>query len=155
MTVNKRKKNSRHRGSWSHGWGAKKRHRGAGNRGGRGMAGTGKRGDAKKPSIWKERYFGKHGFISIQRKNIVGKNIGDIERNLEKLLAKKLVSKESDHYLIDSKKIGFNKLLGKGKIKIKFKVDVPYASKKAIEAVKNAGGVVSCEKKESEQKKEV
>ena len=50
---NKRSKNSRQRGSKTHGWGAMKKHRGAGHRGGRGAAGSGKRGDAKKPSIWR------------------------------------------------------------------------------------------------------
>jgi len=40
MTVNKRKKMSRLRGSHTHGWGAKKKHRGKGNKGGAGMAGT-------------------------------------------------------------------------------------------------------------------
>ena len=64
MTVNKRKKNSRQRGSQTHGWGAKKKHRSFGNRGGKGMAGSGKRADSKKPSLWKERYFGKIGFKS-------------------------------------------------------------------------------------------
>jgi len=145
MVVNKRKKNSRQRGSWTHGWGEKKKHRGSGNRGGSGMAGTGKRADSKKPSIWKERYFGKHGFVSRKKDKIVERNIGDIEMHTEKLLAQKLISKEGDHYVVDSKKLGFNKLLGRGKISKKFKIDVPYASKKAIEVVKKAGGTVSCE----------
>ena len=62
MVVRKRKKNSRQHGSTTHGWGAMKKHRGAGNRGGRGLAGTGKRADQMKPLHWKERYFGKLGF---------------------------------------------------------------------------------------------
>ncbi len=158
MTVNNRKKNSRQRGSWTHGWGEKKKHRGAGNRGGRGMAGTGKRGDAKKPSIWTTRYFGKMGFVNHQQEKIVSQNIGYIERQIEKLASQKLVSKEGDHYIIDSKKLGFNKLLGKGKITKKFKIDVPYASKKAIAIVEKAGGKVNCTKKKAkgkEKKEEV
>ena len=63
MTVNKRTKSSRDRGSKTHGCGSMKKRRGAGNRGGRGMAGTGKRADQNKPSIWKnKKYFGKYGF---------------------------------------------------------------------------------------------
>ena len=54
MTVNRRKKVVKQRGSHTHGWGSKKKHRGAGNRGGRGMAGSGKRADQRKPSILKE-----------------------------------------------------------------------------------------------------
>ena len=57
MVHNQRKKNSRHRGSWTHSHGEKKKHRGAGSRGGRGNAGSGKRGDAKKPSYWKIKKF--------------------------------------------------------------------------------------------------
>jgi len=67
----KRKKVTKQRGSKTHGWGAMKKHRGAGNRGGRGMAGTGKRGDAKKPSIQKnKKYFGKYGFKSLKKRKI-------------------------------------------------------------------------------------
>ena len=48
---NKVKKVRKFRGSHTHGYGSKKKHRGAGSRGGRGMAGSGKRADQKKPSI--------------------------------------------------------------------------------------------------------
>ena len=65
MVVNKRKKNSRQRGSTTHGFGSKKKHRGHGSRGGSGLAGTGKRADAKKPSFWHDtEYFGGHGFVN-------------------------------------------------------------------------------------------
>ncbi len=144
MTVNKRKKNSRQRGSFTHGWGEKKKHRGAGNRGGRGLAGTGKRGDAKKPSIWKNRYFGKHGFKTKNNEAIISKNTGYFETNIEKLASKNLVKKEGDAYIIEAERLNFNKLLGRGKLSHKLKINVPSASKKAIEIVKNAGGSISC-----------
>jgi len=58
MPVNKRKKNSRLKGSHTYGWGSKKKHRKAGNRGGHGMSGTGKRSDHKKTMILKtKRWF--------------------------------------------------------------------------------------------------
>ena len=75
MVVNKRKKNTRMRGNTTHGWGSMKKRRGAGNRGGRGNAGTGKRADQKKPTILKlygNSYFGKHGFKNQRR---VGKKV--------------------------------------------------------------------------------
>ncbi len=152
MTVNKRKKNSRHRGSWTHGWGEKKKHRGAGSRGGRGNAGSGKKGDSKKPSIWKNpSYFGKKGFKSKNFRKFVGQNTGYLEKGLDKLLEKNLISKENDVYSVDSRKLGFNKLLGRGKVKRKFKIEVPFASKKAIQVIKEAGGSVSCEKAEQKE----
>ena len=75
MTVNKRKKISRYRGSMTHGGGSKKKRRGSGNRGGKGLAGSGKRSDSKKPSLWKEKYFGKFGFVSKNKSTINAVNI--------------------------------------------------------------------------------
>ena len=72
------------------------------------------------------------------------------------MIAKKLVSKEGEYFIVNAKKLKFNKLLGKGKLTKKFKIDVPYASKKAIESVQKAGGIVNCKKKEElKTKKEV
>ena len=143
MTVNKRKKNTRQRGSKTHGWGAKKKHRGKGHQGGAGMAGSGKRADSKKPSIWKERYFGKYGFVSKTPKvKINPVNISYLEQHLNKFISNNLITKEDNTYLIDLEKLGFNKLLGDGKVSMKFKIKASYASKSAIEKVKDAGGEV-------------
>ncbi len=144
MTVNKRKKNTRQRGHKTHGWGAKKKHRGQGHRGGRGMAGTGKRADSKKPSIWKdEHYFGKYGFISKTPKvKINAVNISFIEKHLNKFLSQNLIKKDDSFYYFELEKLGFNKLLGDGRVSMKFKIKTPYASKTAIEKVKEAGGEV-------------
>ena len=152
MTVNRRKKNSRQRGSWTHGWGAKKKHRGSGNRGGSGMSGTGKRADSKKPSIWKTPYFGKKGFIKKNQEKITAQNIEFIERNLKTLVENGIIAKEKDFYVVDSKKLKFNKLLGKGRAKEKFKIIVDYASKKAIEAIKASGGEVVLQKEKKDNK---
>ena len=68
MLKHKKSKVKTQRGTSSHGWGHKKKHRGAGNRGGKGMAGTGARGDAKKPTILTtvgKSYYGKKGFLSL------------------------------------------------------------------------------------------
>ncbi len=149
MSINKRKKNSRQRGSTTHGWGSMKKHRGAGNRGGRGMAGSGKRGDTIKPSLWGRKYFGKSGF---KKKNIKEKvnaiSIGCLEEKLNSLLNKKLISKEGELYIVDMGKMGFNKLLSQGKVLNKFKIKVKYASKKAVEKIKNSGGEIDLLDKE-------
>ena len=84
----KRKKAQKFRGKKKHGGGHKKKRRGAGNKGGKGMAGTGKRADQKKPSILKEygsSYFGKFGFHSIKKKKVKAINLEDIEKNIDKL----------------------------------------------------------------------
>ena len=143
MTINKRKKNDRQRGSKTHGWGAKKKHRGKGNQGGAGMAGTGKRADSKKPSIWKTDYFGKHGFVSKTPKlKINPVNINFIEQRLDRFISNGLIKKEDGFYSVELEKIGYNKLLGDGKVSVKFKIKTPYASEKAVEKVKEAGGEV-------------
>src|SRR3989344_760533 len=80
MTVNKRKKSSRFRAHTTHGKGSMKKRRGAGNRGGRGRAGSGKRADQKKPSYWKEDT-GKYGFHSIHHKHLEVVNIRDLEEH--------------------------------------------------------------------------
>ena len=148
MVVNKRKKFSRQRASHTHGWGSKKKHRGAGNRGGRGMAGSGKRGDALKTLYWKDKkYFGKYGFKKKGiKKEVKAVNIDYIESNLDKFL---------DGGIIDLGKLGYNKLLGNGKVKSKLKIKVDSASSKAIEKIKKAGGgvVLAIKKKAKEEVK--
>lgn len=144
MVVNKRSKFSRARGEWTHGGGAKKKRRGAGNRGGHGMGGTGKRADVKKPSIWKDtKYFGKYGFkykgVKIKFDCI---NVGWICENVAELVAKKLATVKGDVYSIELSKLKFNKLLSKGKVNKKLNIVVPYASAKAVEKVVAAGGAV-------------
>lgn len=144
MVVNKRKKNTRQRGSHTHGWGSKKKHRGAGNRGGRGMAGTGKRADSMKPSIWKNtKYFGKYGFIKKgPKEKITPINISYFEEHLDKLLLDKKIEQKDNFYVVNLNVLGFNKLLGAGSTTKKFKFITQYASKKAIEKVKKSGGDV-------------
>lgn len=154
MMYYKRKKNIRLRGSKTHGWGSMKKHRGAGNRGGRGMAGTGKRGDAKKPSIWKDKkYFGKHGFKS-KRKPLLGINVADLEQNLDKFINMNLIKQEKNVFVVELGKLGYEKLLGKGRVTKGFKVTVKRASKNAVEKIKKAGGEVTLLEKTSEKETE-
>jgi large subunit ribosomal protein L15 len=142
MVVNKRKKHSRMRGHYNHGWGGKKKRRGAGNRGGKGMAGSGKRADQKKPSLWKEKYFGKHGFSPRTVKAIKTVNINFLDQNADKFVKLKLATSQDGKYVINLKKLGFDKLLGKGKVTKKLDITADTASKQAIESVKSAGGSV-------------
>lgn len=144
MVVNKRKKVSRQRGSFTHGWGAKKKHRGGGSRGGKGNAGGGKRSWAKAPAKggWRKNKLGKHGFVNKNPVKIKAVNLKFIEENLQKLVAQKLVSEEKGIYIVELKKLGFNKVLGTGRLTKKFRITADYASKKALESVKKAGGEI-------------
>lgn len=140
-----RKKNSRQRGSKTHGWGSMKKHRGAGHRGGRGNAGSGKRGDCKKPRYQKKNIKpGKYGFHSpVIHKKIKTINLSLLSQVIDKYVYKNLAKLDKDTYSIDLNKLGFDKLLGTGKINKKIVVDVMFASEKAVSKVCEVGGKVN------------
>ncbi len=135
-------KKKRQRGSHTHGGGSKKNRRGAGNRGGRGNAGSGKRADQKKPSYWKEEQ--EKGFTSLKQKK--GKpdviNISDLNERLETLKEEGLVEKSGGAYEVDLEELGYGKLLGGGEPKEEFEIKVAKASDSAVDKVEEAGGSV-------------
>lgn len=142
MTVNKRKKSSRYRAHTTHGKGSMKKRRGAGNRGGRGRAGSGKRADQKKPSYWKEET-GKFGFHSVHSHHIEVLNIRDLEehRPLWERLGK--VKKEGNMYVVDLSVMGYEKLLSAGSPKNSWVITVGSVSENARQKIEKAGGSIT------------
>jgi len=141
MKIKKRKKSSRMHGRkmGTHGWGARKKHKKSGHRGGTGMAGTGKRADQKKTLITKlygNKYFGKQGVTSKGTKRDTRKriNLQSIELNLQKY-----GKKVGDKWEINLKDY---KILGTGEVKNKLIIKALETSKSAIEKVKRAGGEI-------------
>ncbi|PIN93548.1 hypothetical protein COU54_02610 [Candidatus Pacearchaeota archaeon CG10_big_fil_rev_8_21_14_0_10_31_24] len=138
--IKKRKKSTRYRGSQTHKRGSPNRTRSRGSSGGQGMAGTGKRGDQKKSLVINQfgnNYFGKsktlrRGKAPIRLEVI---NLGDIEKRIPGLTAKKLVTESKGNYEIDL--TGY-KLLGTGELKIKAKITASAASNSAIESLKKS-----------------
>ncbi len=127
------------RGSRTHGRG-QKAGRGAGKRGGKGMAGL-----HKHKYIWTVKYapdyFGRKGFKrppEIQKKkNII---------NLYEIEEKKLQPTELEGKLVlNLTALGYDKLLGCGKITKPLTIIVSQASKNAVEKIKNAGGELKTE----------
>ena len=143
MTVNRRKKDVKFRGSHTHGWGSKKKHRGSGNRGGKGNAGTGKRADQNKPSIWHEQYFGKHGFTHRGAIHHNPVNVEYLNENIEKLVKSNIAKQQNGAFVVNIADLGFDKLLGKGRVTKKLVITAGCASSRAVEAVKKAGGEVT------------
>ncbi len=137
MVVRKRKKSSRQYGT--HGWGANK-HRNSGMRGGYGNAGTGKKSDNKKPSIWATDYFGKHGFVSRQKKTVVIITLRDVEDKIPNWLADKKIQQDGGAFTINLEEMGYTKLLSTGKVTKKIKITIPEASAGCQEKIKAAGG---------------
>ena len=141
MKTHKRTKSSRAHGKnmGTHGWGARKKHKKTGHRGGKGMSGSGKRADHKKTLVNKlygHNYFGKQGVTSRGTKRDVRQriNLGQIEIGLEKYGKKK-----GDIFEVNLSK---HKILGNGEVKNKLKITCLEASKSAIEKVKKAGGEI-------------
>lgn len=145
MKLKKKKKSVRMRGTRYHGKAAKK-HKGKGNKGGRGMAGTGKRADQKKSKIirYSMPYFGKAGRIMKRKKR--GKkekviNLRDIEKRLD---GKSDVLNFEDY-----------KVLGMGEVKRKMIIKAGSASDSATEKVERAGGkIITKDEQEKKNKKE-
>ncbi len=143
MTTAKRAKTSRARGSHTHGWGSMKKHRGAGSRGGRGNAGSGKRADVKKPNYWKNtKYFGKHGFTKHNASPENAVNVEYFEQNADLMLKEKKASEENGVIVVDATALGITKVIGKGSVSKKFKITVNKASPKAQEVISGAGGTI-------------
>ncbi len=148
MVVHKRKKSSRMRGAkTTHGYGSKKKNRGAGNRGGKGMAGTGKRADQKKPTIlqlYGNAYYGKHGFHipPAIKHDIRPTNLEHLDLHLDHYVRQGLATKEGTTYTVDLEKLGFNKLLGKGIVTHKITIKALHVTARAASKIQKAGGTV-------------
>jgi len=146
MRVHKRRKNSRIRGARTVGWGFRQKHKGHGNKGGFGKAGTGKRGDHDKQRALesdtrkKKRYFGKQGLTSRGTRRDMRQriNLYDIKQNM--------FSKDGEK--IDLVKY---KILGSGN-GFKAEIVARAASKLAIEKMEKAGGKIVLPVKKEEVK---
>ncbi|HJX49959.1 MAG TPA: uL15m family ribosomal protein [Candidatus Nanoarchaeia archaeon] len=141
MKTHKRQKKTRYRGRGmgTHGTGSRKKKKGSGHRGGKGMAGTGKRADQKKNLILKlygHGYFGKQGITSkkTERDKRLRINLKQIELYLDKYGKKK-----GDSFEID---LSNYKILGDGEVKDKLIIKAKEASESAIKKVEKVGGKI-------------
>jgi large subunit ribosomal protein L15 len=137
----KTKKSAKRRAHTTHGYGSMKKNRGAGNKGGVGNAGSGKKADQKKPSIHPGKYFGKRGFHSVHSEKIAI-SVYELSKNVSKFEKKGALTKEGDLYNLDLGKAGVQKLIATGNVNGKFNIRVDAASPKAVEKVEKAGGKV-------------
>jgi len=95
-------------------------------------------------------YYGKKGFTSPrslgQKINII--NVGKLEELVEKLAAEEQLKKKRGKIFLDLDELGYDKLLGAGKITKPILVKVASHSEGAAEKVQDAGGQIL---KETEQ----
>jgi ribosomal protein L15 len=115
------------------------------------MAGTGKKADQKKPSIWKDKkYLGRHGFVSKGVIKVKAINLFYIETHLDLLVKNGVAKKIGDAYTIDLKDLKCNKLLGSGTVTNKYDITTLFASKSAVEKVEAEKGTVTVKHKSEE-----
>ncbi len=141
MKLVKKKKSVHYRGGQTHGCGSKKKRRGAGNRGGRGNAGSGKRADQKRPSYW-QIPTGKHGFVHHNATVLKAINMEYLQRSIRRLVEEKKATFENGVYTINLTSLGFDKLLSKGKVNLQWEIHVEKATEQAIKKVEASGGKV-------------
>ena len=134
VKIHKRTKNSRIRGARTVGWGFRQKHKGHGNKGGFGKAGTGKRADHKKQVFLmndpKKKYFGKQG----------GTSRGTALAKYEKI---NLYAVKDNMYTKEGCKIDLSKhkILGHGD-GFKAEITALFATASAIEKMEAAGGKI-------------
>ncbi|RLI73182.1 50S ribosomal protein L15 [Candidatus Heimdallarchaeota archaeon] len=135
-----KRKVRKQRGSMHHGYGIQKGHKKAGSRGGVGNAG----GDRHEwmHSIKIGRTYGKKGFVRPPRASQPTKaiNIGELTEKLPSLLKQGIATKEGGKIIVDTRKLGITKVLGKGKAK-KMAIIAEEFSKSAKAKLEKAGGV--------------
>jgi large subunit ribosomal protein L15 len=131
MVVRKKKKVRKFRGKRSYGYGSHKKHRGGGSRGGRGKAGMHKHKWSYTVK-YDPDHFGSHGFSRSFAKDKRPRSI-----NLRDLdtIAKKTGKKD-----IDLAELGYDKVLGTGKLSGALNIKAKLFSKKALEKIESMGG---------------
>ncbi|EKQ53015.1 MAG: ribosomal protein L15 [Methanobacterium sp. Maddingley MBC34] len=129
------------RGSRTIGGGCSKKRRGAGHRGGRGKAGGHKHMWTWVVKFDPDRY-GKYGFKRPQKtiNKFKTVNLDYLDDNAEKLVEKELAQKEGDTIIIDVTQLGYDKVLGKGKITRSLTIKAPHFSASATRKIEENGG---------------
>jgi large subunit ribosomal protein L15 len=117
------------RGSHTHGWGSKKKHRGGGSQGGKGHSGMMKH---KKSLMLKEcpDHFGNVGFKVPKKSAVKVITLKDID-----ILAKKIGKRE-----INLSEYGYQKVLSTGRITQPLKITAEKIVEKAKEKIIGSGG---------------
>jgi large subunit ribosomal protein L15 len=133
------------RGSRTQGWGRVGQHRRTGSKG--------RRNPGRHKALWsyvikyEPDYYGKVGFTSPKSLRHETKIIS--VGTLDGIAAELSAEKQEDKTVVDLAALGYTKLLGTGKITKPLIIKVASCSKSAAEKVKNAGGQVLMEIRET------
>ncbi|MFH8080657.1 MAG: uL15 family ribosomal protein [Candidatus Aenigmatarchaeota archaeon] len=134
MVVRKRKKILKKRGHRTAGYGGQKKHRGGGSRGGCGNAGLHKHKVMRMLKYFPD-HFGKVGF----KRHFVRKPKAINIEQLNKIVEGMIEKEKGKEIKINLSEIGYDKLLGKGKVKYKMTVEAKMFSKNALRKLEESG----------------
>ena len=138
MTVRRKKKVRKQRGSRVYGYGRiSGGHRKSGSRGGVGNAGS--KGHHRIGRI-ADMIRNQRGFTNPTTAQDLSINIGEIDEQIDVLLAKEIAKKDGNNIKIDVNDLGYVKVLGKGLVTRPLTVHAQTITTKAQEKIKNAGG---------------
>lgn len=142
--AHKDRKIHKKRGSRTCGWGGAQKHRGAGSRGGRGNAGSNKH-----KKSWFSKYapdhFSREGFKRPKAvtREIKAINVGRIDEHIDEWVKSGYAKKGKDKkYVLGLTDLGYDKLLGSGRVTHPLAITVGACSESAKEKVEGAGGEV-------------
>jgi large subunit ribosomal protein L15 len=127
------------RGSRTVGYGIIGQHRGIGQRGGHGKTG-------RRKHLWsyvlryEPDYFEKKGFKPPKRSEPKVINVGEVDEEVSRLLNEGKATKKADGIHINLKELGYDKLLGSGRVTYPLFLKVDSFSKSAAEKIKRAKG---------------
>jgi large subunit ribosomal protein L15 len=135
----KKRKTRKKRGSRTHGYGQVGQHRGGGQRGGHGKAGLRKHKWTHTIKYAPER-LRKHGFKPPRRREVSVINVGEIDEQINRFLGNKQARKTKKGITVYLNRLGYDKLLGKGRVTHPLIVQVESCSKSASRKIEKAGG---------------
>lgn len=134
----------KYRGSRTCGGGTHKNRRGAGNRGGRGRAGSNKHHFVRAMKGGYRKGYIEKGFTLPQSavRHVSVVNVGELDELVSFLCEAEAdyISKEDDIFIVDLDRIGIDKVLGSGYVSNKIRVTASEFSASAIEKIEAAGG---------------
>lgn len=142
--IRKRRKIRTLRGSRNCAGGNPKKRRGAGNRGGRGLAGSGK--GKKTKADWVRinlpDHLGRRGFKRPAEKVVQERtlNVLELDQNVEEYIAQGAATQKGDTITVDLEKVGITKVLGKGRVTRKLSVSARGFSESAVKKIEEKGG---------------
>lgn len=145
MVPHKIRKVRKMRGSRTHGYGVVGQHRKTGSKGHRKVGRH--KGGWTYTVKYEPDYFGKKGFTprgAKQKVNVI--NVGELDELITKLSMEKS-KKKGGKTIIDLEELGYDKLLGMGKITQPILVKVSSCSETAVKKVEDAGGQILKETK--------